>query len=139
MGKERIKYIAALLLSLTVWYQCCTTLFSHTHTIGRYRITHSHPYTGTSDNPCHSHTAAQFLTIALLSAFTALAAMLAGAAAAAPETGRLLRHHGPAYSGGIAPRPSGIGLTSEPFLIKILRSAWPHAERTTDTIYKRNT
>ena len=92
MGKERIKYIAALLLSLTVWYQCCTTLFSHTHTIGSYRITHSHPYTGTSDNPCHSHTAAQFLTIALLSAFTALAAMLAGAAAAAPETGRLLRH-----------------------------------------------
>ena len=86
MGKERIKYIAALLLSLTVWYQCCTTLFSHTHTIGRYRITHSHPYTGTSDNPCHSHTAAQFLTIALLSAFTALAAMLAGAAAAAPAS-----------------------------------------------------
>ncbi len=145
MGKERIKYIAALLLSLTVWYQCCTTLFSHTHTIGSYRITHSHPYTGTSDNPCHSHTAAQFLTIALLSAFTALAAMLAGAAAAAPENGQAatpppsLRHHGPAYSGGIAPRPSSIGLTSEPFLIKILRSAWPHAERTTDTIYKRNT
>ena len=145
MGKERIKYIAALLLSLTVWYQCCTTLFSHTHTIGSYRITHSHPYTGTSDNPCHSHTAAQFLTIALLSAFTALAAMLAGAAPAAPENGQAatpppsLRHHGPAYSGGIAPRPSSIGLTSEPFLIKILRSAWPHAERTTDTIYKRNT
>lgn len=145
MGKERIKYIAALLLSLTVWYQCCTTLFSHTHTIGRYRITHSHPYTGTSDNPCHSHTAAQFLTIALLSAFTALAAHAGrsggrrsgnGQAATPPPS---LRHHGPAYSGGIAPRPSGIGLTSEPFLIKILRSAWPHAERTTDTIYKRNT
>lgn len=91
MGKERIKYIAALLLSLAVWYQCCTTLFSHTHTVGSYRITHSHPYKGTPDNPCHSHTAAQFLTIALLSAFTALAAMLAWAASAVPETGRLLR------------------------------------------------
>ena len=111
MGKERIKYIAALLLSLTVWYQCCTTLFSHTHTIGSYRITHSHPYTGTSDNPCHSHTAAQFLTIALLSAFTALAAMLA-------ERRPPLRKRAGCYAtsfpaaprprilGRIAPRPS---------------------------------
>ena len=112
MGKERIKYIAALLLSLTVWYQCCTTLFSHTHTIGRYRITHSHPYTGTSDNPCHSHTAAQFLTIALLSAFTALAAMLAGAAAAPPETGRLLRHLLPC--GTTAPHTRAVSLRGPP-------------------------
>ena len=112
MGKERIKYIAALLLSLTVWYQCCTTLFSHTHTIGRYRITHSHPDTGTSDNPCHSHTAAQFLTIALLSAFTALAAMLAGAAAAAPETGRLLRHLLPC--GTTAPHTRAVSLRGPP-------------------------
>ena len=122
MGKERIKYIAALLLSLTVWYQCCTTLFSHTHTIGSYRITHSHPYTGTSDNPCHSHTAAQFLTIALLSAFTALAAMLAGAPgvertprgfiAAAPETGRLLRHLLPC--GTTAPHTRAVSLRGPP-------------------------
>ena len=122
MGKERIKYIAVLLLSLTVWYQCCTTLFSHTHTIGSYRITHSHPYTGTSDNPCHSHTAAQFLTIALLSAFTALAAMLAGAAgvertprgfiAAAPETGRLLRHLLPC--GTTAPHTRAVSLRGPP-------------------------
>jgi hypothetical protein len=102
VGKERIKYIAALLLSLTVWYQCCTTLFSHTHTIGRYRITHSHPYTGTSDNPCHSHTAAQFLTIALL----------AGAAAAAPETGRLLRHLLPC--GTTAPHTRAVSLRGPP-------------------------
>ena len=62
-----------------------------------------------------------------------------------PETGRLLRHLLPC--GTTAPHtravslrgPPSIGLTSEPFLIKILRSAWPHAERTTDTIYKRNT
>ena len=90
LGRNRIKYFVALLLSAAVWYQCCTTLFSHTHQVGSHSITHSHPYKGTADNPCHSHTAAQFLTIAMLSAYTALAAMFVSMAALLPETvGRL--------------------------------------------------
>lgn len=43
------------------------TLFPHVHVIDGVVICHSHPYSGTSDNPGHSHSSAQLDTIAHLS------------------------------------------------------------------------
>ncbi len=69
---------------MTVWYQCCTFFFQHTHTVGNFHITHSHPYQGSAEQPGHSHTATQFLTIGLLSLFAALVLTAAFAAVALP-------------------------------------------------------
>jgi hypothetical protein len=46
---------------------CCVTLFPHVHRIDGCVYVHSHPYSGTSGNPAHSHTAQQFQLIAHLS------------------------------------------------------------------------
>ncbi len=44
-----------------------TPLFVHTHMVDGGIVTHSHPYSGTSQNPGHGHSVAQFVLIALLS------------------------------------------------------------------------
>lgn len=95
-ASKRIKGIAVLLLTLTIWCQCSLTLFNHTHVIDGKSLTHSHPYAGTSDNPHHSHTTVQFLTIALLSSLSAVVGIMAFVASLFPSVTaeyRLYRKH----------------------------------------------
>lgn len=66
--RKRLKNIGALLLLvLFAGYWSCVTLFPHVHRIDGCVYVHSHPYSGTSGNPAHSHTAQQFQLIAHLS------------------------------------------------------------------------
>lgn len=66
--RKRLKNIGALLLLvLFAGYWCSVTLFPHVHRIDGCVYVHSHPYSGTSGNPAHSHTAQQFQLIAHLS------------------------------------------------------------------------
>jgi hypothetical protein len=51
--------------------------FTHTHIVDGKVITHSHPYKGTSNNPSHSHSSAQLLTIAQLTHWLVSAAFIA--------------------------------------------------------------
>lgn len=68
---------AVLLLGLFLWHLCSITLFTHTHIVDGVVICHSHPYTGSPDNPGHSHSHAQIVTIAHLSLLLMLAAVFA--------------------------------------------------------------
>lgn len=67
---------AALLLVLFAWYWSSVTLFPHTHNVDGYTYVHSHPFSGSSNNPGHSHTPQQFQLIAHLSLLVMTAAML---------------------------------------------------------------
>lgn len=67
---------AALLLILFAGYWSSVTLFPHTHHIDGGVYVHSHPYSGPSNNPSHSHTAQQFQLIAHLSLLVLAAATL---------------------------------------------------------------
>lgn len=67
---------ALLLLLLFTEYLGSTSLFVHSHNIDGELIVHSHPYSGSKDNPNHSHSTQQCKAISLLSFFTALAAIL---------------------------------------------------------------
>jgi hypothetical protein len=70
--------LASFLFVLFCSYMISITCFVHSHIVDGQRITHSHPYKGAPDNPGHSHTAAQFISIALLSHFETLGAAFAG-------------------------------------------------------------
>jgi hypothetical protein len=75
------KWLAAgFLLALLCSYMICITYFAHAHVINGQLVTHSHPYKGAPDNPGHSHTTAQFISIALLSYFVTLGVAFAGLA-----------------------------------------------------------
>ncbi len=78
MANVRFGYVrkigALLLLLLFTEYLGSTSLFVHSHHVGGHLVVHSHPYSGSSDNPHHSHSAQQCKAISLLSVFTALAA-----------------------------------------------------------------
>ena len=50
---------ALLLLLLFTEYLGSTSLFVHSHHVGGHLVVHSHPYSGSSDNPHHSHSAQQ--------------------------------------------------------------------------------
>lgn len=63
-----------LMLLLWIGYIGGISLFPHNHIVDGHRITHSHFYSGTTDNPSHSHTAQQFKVITALSLYVALAA-----------------------------------------------------------------
>lgn len=67
---------AALLLVLFAWYWSSVTLFPHTHNVDGYTYVHSHPFSGSSNNPGHSHTPQQFQLIAHLSLLVMTAATL---------------------------------------------------------------
>ncbi|MDR0714284.1 MAG: hypothetical protein LBF89_08520 [Bacteroidales bacterium] len=69
---------ACFLLVLFCSYMVSITCFVHSHVVNGQFVTHSHPYKGTPDNPGHSHTAAQFVSIAFLSHFVTLGAIFAG-------------------------------------------------------------
>ena len=60
---------ALLLLLLFTEYLGSTSLFVHSHHVGGHLVVHSHPYSGSSDNPHHSHSAQQCKAISLLSVF----------------------------------------------------------------------
>ena len=78
MEKFRSTYLRQLLsvvmMSLFVGYVASISLFTHVHQIDGQRVAHSHPYSGSSELPGHSHSQQQLLTISLLSSFVALAA-----------------------------------------------------------------
>lgn len=69
------------MLALFCWHLGSVTLFPHIHVVDGVVICHSHPYSGTADNPGHSHTSSQLDTIAQLSllvfVLTALTGVLA--------------------------------------------------------------
>ena len=52
------------------------TLFPHAHNIDGHIYVHSHPFSGTSNNPGHSHTPQQFQLIAHLSLLVMMVATL---------------------------------------------------------------
>lgn len=60
---------AALLLTFLL-YIGNIYLFTHTHNFNGVKISHSHIYFGTQDNPNHSHSAQQLNLLELLSTFT---------------------------------------------------------------------
>jgi hypothetical protein len=72
--------VAGLLLALFCSYMVSITCFAHSHVIDGQLVTHSHPYKGAPDNPGHSHTAAQFIAMALLAHFVTLGVAVAGVA-----------------------------------------------------------
>lgn len=67
MRKYKRNIGAVLLLVLFAWYWSSVTLFPHAHNIDGHIYVHSHPFSGTSNNPGHSHTPQQFQLIAHLS------------------------------------------------------------------------
>jgi hypothetical protein len=69
---KRKRIFAGFLLVLFCGYMVSITCFSHSHIIDGQIVTHSHPYKGASDNPGHSHTAAQLVFIEMLSHFVSL-------------------------------------------------------------------
>lgn len=77
--RKRLKNIGALLLLvLFAGYWSSVTLFPHVHRIDGCLYVHSHPYSGTANNPGHTHTAQQFQLIAHLSLLiVALGALVA--------------------------------------------------------------
>lgn len=78
MEKFRSTYLRLLLsvvmMSLFVGYMASISLFVHVHQIDGHTVAHSHPYSGSSDLPGHSHSQQQLLAISLLSTFFALQA-----------------------------------------------------------------
>ena len=56
-----------LMLLLFTSYIGCISFFPHNHFVDGHTITHSHPYSGSTENPNHSHTSTQLSAIAMLS------------------------------------------------------------------------
>lgn len=65
--RQRRNIVASLLLMLFAAYWSNITLFSHAHRIDGHIYVHSHPFSGSANNPGHTHTAQQFQLIAQLS------------------------------------------------------------------------
>jgi hypothetical protein len=61
-----------LMLLLWIGYIGGISLFPHNHIVDGHRNTHSHPYSGSPENPNHNHSQAQIATIALLSSVAAI-------------------------------------------------------------------
>ncbi|MEG1564612.1 MAG: hypothetical protein RR365_12935 [Bacteroides sp.] len=74
MKKKLITILKYLLIALFTSYYCQSTLFLHTHTFNGETITHSHPYL---PNGGHSHTGAQYQTVAFLTHFLFTVALTA--------------------------------------------------------------
>ena len=64
---NKVCWSALLMLLLWIGYIGGVSLFPHNHIVDGHRITHSHPYSGSPENPNHSHSQAQLATIAMLS------------------------------------------------------------------------
>ncbi|MCD8073083.1 MAG: hypothetical protein LUE10_07965 [Alistipes sp.] len=78
-GNKTIKRIASTaLLAIFCWYMGGVTLFPHVHVVDGVVICHSHPYSGTSENPGHSHSLLQLETIAQLSLLVFILAVIFG-------------------------------------------------------------
>ncbi len=75
-GQKINKGLWCGLLMLLLWisYIGGVSLFPHNHIVDGHRITHSHPYSGSPENPNHNHTQAQIATIAMLSNVVAIVA-----------------------------------------------------------------
>lgn len=95
MALSRTGYVrnlgALLLLLLFTEYLGSTSLFVHSHRIDGELIVHSHPYSGTKDNPNHSHSTQQCKAISLLSFFTALAAVFGSPSLAVARRADIMR------------------------------------------------
>lgn len=55
--------VAIVLATIFAWHFASSNLFMHTHHVEGKLIAHSHPFSGTADNPAHTHTATQLNTI----------------------------------------------------------------------------
>ncbi|MCC8034343.1 MAG: hypothetical protein LIO77_00195 [Rikenellaceae bacterium] len=73
------RIVSTALLAIFCWYMGSVTLFPHVHIVDGVVICHSHPYSGSSDNPGHTHSVLQLETIAHLSLiFLVLTVLLGG-------------------------------------------------------------
>ncbi len=70
----RTTLVSWLFLLLFIEYVGSAILFMHGHVIDGEQIFHSHIYTGSAEQPDHSHTQQQVKVIAALSTFVAVAA-----------------------------------------------------------------
>lgn len=64
-----------LMLLLWIGYIGGVSLFPHNHIVNGHLITHSHPYSGSPENPNHQHSQSQIATLAMLSNVVALVAL----------------------------------------------------------------
>ena len=73
-GQKINKGLWCGLLMLLLWisYIGEVSLFHHEHIVDGHRITHSHPYSGSPENPNHQHSQAQIAAIAMLSNVVAI-------------------------------------------------------------------
>ncbi len=62
----KVQICGSLLLLSLFGHMAGMSFFPHTHIVDGGTITHSHPYSGTSQNPGHGHSVSQFALIALL-------------------------------------------------------------------------
>lgn len=77
LGKYlRSKCTSLLLLLLFVEYVGSVTLFVHGHIVDGETLYHSHIYSGSAEEPNHTHSSQQFKLITALSTFVALAAVV---------------------------------------------------------------
>ena len=78
MDRRKTTYLrqmgTALIMLLTfIVYVGNVSLFSHRHTIDGEAVVHSHLYSGSHEQPDHTHSSQQFKTIEALAMYTALA------------------------------------------------------------------
>lgn len=67
--------VPALFMLLTfITYVGNVSLFSHRHTIEGHTVYHSHLYSGSGEQPDHTHSSQQFKTIEALAMYVALTA-----------------------------------------------------------------
>lgn len=91
ISKKYGKILGSLLLGLLAGYMLCISLFTHSHKINGYTITHSHPYSQAPDTGNHTHTTAEFIAIAHLSAVLMIVAACCAIAGPAVRSYRLPR------------------------------------------------
>lgn len=93
--KERLVYrnrIYSVILAITfAGLFCFSNLFPHSHRYGDNVVAHSHPYKGSADNPGHSHSGSELLTISNISLVVALVAGLGVVCMAVLANVRILR------------------------------------------------
>ena len=79
MDRRKMTYLrqmgTALIMLLTfIVYVGNVSLFSHRHTIDGRTVVHSHLYSGSNEQPDHTHSSQQFKTIEALAMYVALTA-----------------------------------------------------------------
>ena len=76
LKQYKSKINALLLVALFIGYWSSITFFPHLHIVNGQIVVHSHPYSGTAENPGHSHGVEQLIVINLLTTLLAVAVII---------------------------------------------------------------